>query len=539
MSDPSYHKRGRVPTLTELSASKSLPVEFLKTLGWNDTRRGVAIPYITPDSRLSSLRLRTALTGPDRFRWKKGSKAIFYGLEWLEEAKKAGFLVIVEGETDTASLLYLGIPAIGVPGVATFDSCWKICKEYIQPLIDAGIQIYVIKEPDQAGAELPGRVARYIPNAKVIPFVDIKDPNELLQSLGEDAAITFRQWMDSADEIPAPLPKNQESRRMSGDDEPVNFTHAVAVVNEPLTDTTGVKLTTLPEEVERLVSDEDDWDPISWAIYKLQNNIENCGSRRIFEHYGEHRVKSETGRPCHDYVHDCRASFPTSRLPVQRTLRKMAKVMEWKRRTLTFDKKCQLGLFWLKRFKVGHIYKFDVPFQNVDELEHTIAKAKEIAENRKDQFPDGGVQAYQVDRRRKVVTVYIFAPGYKALRKSKAGRKQKYPSEVVYEGDFNAGVAKFLKLTDGSWLKDSLLAEGELETVFIVKGKNRIVPFGKFGKVLGLFKLTLKCPVCPEQTFDKGWFDPEKHDEVEVTEGGVTYRGVVNKSPPGELKEAA
>ena len=99
---------------------------------------------------------------------------------------------------------------------------------------------------------------------------------------------------------------------------------------------------------------------------------------------------------------------------------------------------------------------------------------------------------------------------------------------------------KFLELTDGSWLKDSLIGEGELEAVQqIVWGKNRVVPFGKLGKVLGLFMLTLTCPVCGEQTFDQGWFDPEKHDEVQVIEDGVTYLQVVNKSPPGELKEAA
>ena len=76
------------------------------------------------NGKLFSLRYRTALTAPDRFRWKKGSRAIFYGLEWLEDARKAGCLVINEGETDLASLKYVGIPAIGVPGMATFDSCW-------------------------------------------------------------------------------------------------------------------------------------------------------------------------------------------------------------------------------------------------------------------------------------------------------------------------------------------------------------------------------------------------------------------------------
>ena len=52
----------------------------------------------------------------------RGSKGkiCLYG-EWkLPGIRKAGYAVLVEGESDTQTLWYLGIPAIGIAGASMF-----------------------------------------------------------------------------------------------------------------------------------------------------------------------------------------------------------------------------------------------------------------------------------------------------------------------------------------------------------------------------------------------------------------------------------
>ena len=76
-------------------------------------------PYHLPDGTPAPRhRLRTALVAKEGSHWSKGSGEIVpYGLERLEEARKAGYLVLVEGESDCWTLWYHHFPALGLPGV--------------------------------------------------------------------------------------------------------------------------------------------------------------------------------------------------------------------------------------------------------------------------------------------------------------------------------------------------------------------------------------------------------------------------------------
>ena len=61
-------------------------------------------------------RIRTALVAQEGSRWNSGEgKIVPYGLERLDEARKAGYLVLVEGESDCWTLWYQGFPALGIP----------------------------------------------------------------------------------------------------------------------------------------------------------------------------------------------------------------------------------------------------------------------------------------------------------------------------------------------------------------------------------------------------------------------------------------
>jgi len=146
-------------TLEAYAASKNLPVKFLtsddvaledgtcyvKEVG-NEVP-AVEIPYADRDGELLTNRYRIAVAGDDKFRWEKGSTTTLYGLHKLEEAEKAGYVLLVEGESDCHVAWYRGLPAVGVPGVDNWREGWALHLNGIP-------KIFVVVEPDEAGKKL-------------------------------------------------------------------------------------------------------------------------------------------------------------------------------------------------------------------------------------------------------------------------------------------------------------------------------------------------------------------------------------------------
>ncbi len=147
-------------TLEEYAEAKRLPVDFLKKLGLRDAKyqgsEALRIPYYSPDGSETAVRFRLALKKSDegdlRFKWRTGSKTSLYGLERLEGDRKAGYVVLVEGESDAHTLWLHGIPALGIPGVDTWKPQWA---EYLE-----GIEtIYALIEPDGGGETLKKKLS--------------------------------------------------------------------------------------------------------------------------------------------------------------------------------------------------------------------------------------------------------------------------------------------------------------------------------------------------------------------------------------------
>jgi hypothetical protein len=143
------------PTLENYAEAKGLPVEFLQRFGLRDQKYqrqpAVRIPYRGTDGSEVAVRYRTALEKTegtdDRFKWRTGSKAQLYGLWRLDGVRKAGYVVLVEGESDTQTLWYHGIEALGIPGANN----WK--PEFAEHL--EGVErVYVVIESDQGGETL-------------------------------------------------------------------------------------------------------------------------------------------------------------------------------------------------------------------------------------------------------------------------------------------------------------------------------------------------------------------------------------------------
>src|SRR5262249_47342387 len=136
---------GRSVTLEALARAKRLPVDFLKELGLHDLPAGgVGIPYSDVDGADIAVKKRTALKATDGSYWPKGSPLAAYGLWRLADANKAGFLTLVEGESDCWAMWHHGVPALGVPGA---NAAKTIQREHIQGLDT----VYIHREPDRGG----------------------------------------------------------------------------------------------------------------------------------------------------------------------------------------------------------------------------------------------------------------------------------------------------------------------------------------------------------------------------------------------------
>ncbi len=120
---------GQPATLENYAAYVGLPVGFLKEIGLTqityDHASAVRMPYLDQSGEEVLLaRYRVALTGKPKVKTKRGDKHRLYGLWNLEAARKAGYVWLVEGESDAQTLWYHGEPAAGIPGANGWKAEW-------------------------------------------------------------------------------------------------------------------------------------------------------------------------------------------------------------------------------------------------------------------------------------------------------------------------------------------------------------------------------------------------------------------------------
>lgn len=176
-------------TLEEYAFSKRLPAEFLKkdcgasTGRDKDKKTFLKLPYFNEEKENPIFRKRYA---QKEFRWSWGSsgKLILYGDWRLPEIRKAGWAILVEGESDTQTLWYLGFPALGVPGAANFR------PKMVPKLQD--LKLYIHVEPDKGGETFLQKITRTLKEEEFIGEVytwsckgfGVKDPSQLYLDKG-------------------------------------------------------------------------------------------------------------------------------------------------------------------------------------------------------------------------------------------------------------------------------------------------------------------------------------------------------------------
>lgn len=133
-------------TVADLAQHKMIPLEFLqKTCKIKQNGHGVIFGYFKQDGNPARNRIRHGISGHD-VRWTTDHKPIVpYGIWHLRE-KPYPFLWLVEGESDSWTLWYNKIPAIGIPGA-------NMSKLIDLAHVANAKEIYISHEPDKAGDE--------------------------------------------------------------------------------------------------------------------------------------------------------------------------------------------------------------------------------------------------------------------------------------------------------------------------------------------------------------------------------------------------
>jgi hypothetical protein len=185
-------------TLGDYSRGKRLPADFLQGLGLRDVtyldKPAVRFSYPDEVGQEIALRFRVSLDGTEKFRWRSGDKPVPYGLKLLREARKAGFVVLVEGESDCHSLWFYEIPAIGIRGANNWRDGWATYLEGIE-------RIYAVIEPDQGGKTLREKLTACEVIRNRLHLVQLgvcKDPSDLHLAAPHKFRARFEAFLEDA-----------------------------------------------------------------------------------------------------------------------------------------------------------------------------------------------------------------------------------------------------------------------------------------------------------------------------------------------------
>ncbi|MGH7046805.1 MAG: hypothetical protein ACREE2_10530 [Stellaceae bacterium] len=184
--------------LVDYAEAKRLPVDFLTANGLREiTFEGapaIRIPYFAQDGTEPAIRFRVGLDG-DRFRWRKGSRLRLYGLDRLPAVREAGYVVLVEGESDAQTLWLHDFPALGLPGAGNWDEARDA------PLLAEIATIFVVVEPDRGGDAVMSWLRRSSigQRTKLVRLQGAKDPSALYLADPEGFRIAFQRALDAAE----------------------------------------------------------------------------------------------------------------------------------------------------------------------------------------------------------------------------------------------------------------------------------------------------------------------------------------------------
>lgn len=202
-------KRDKSYTLAQYAFEKRLPEEWLQKECFLSTGKDrkdgtlyMKIPYLDENGKESTYRKRYAHKD---FRWKYGSagKIGLYG-EWkLSRIRDAGYAAIVEGESDSQSMWYMGISTLGVPGASMF-------KPHMAGMLQ-DLRIYIHQEQDRGGETFMKKMLSGLREGGFLgemyrwscgAIKGCKDPSDVYMKFGkEEAAKKILKLIQGAEKI--------------------------------------------------------------------------------------------------------------------------------------------------------------------------------------------------------------------------------------------------------------------------------------------------------------------------------------------------
>lgn len=111
-----------------------------------------------------------------------------YGLWQIEAIRNIGYAVLVEGESDSQSMWYMGISTLGIPGASMMRADWAGVLQ--------DLKLYIHVEPDKGGEAFLAKVTRALREGKFVGEVykwscrtlGCKDPSEVYMKYGKEEA---------------------------------------------------------------------------------------------------------------------------------------------------------------------------------------------------------------------------------------------------------------------------------------------------------------------------------------------------------------
>jgi DNA primase len=165
----------------EAAALFRLGVVTSPLAGHEQYRGRLAIPYLTP-AGVVNLRFRCAASHDceaehhPKYLSAEGAGSNLFNV--LDLKKDSPFVCVAEGEIDTMSLSLAGLPAVGVPGVDTWQKHFSRCLEDFEV-------IYAFGDGDKAGGKFSNFLARET-RARPIRMPNGKDCNDIFREQGAD-----------------------------------------------------------------------------------------------------------------------------------------------------------------------------------------------------------------------------------------------------------------------------------------------------------------------------------------------------------------
>jgi DNA primase len=172
--------------ISELVAAKFQLGTVTEPLNGHEMHVGwLSIPYITASGSCVGFKFRRIDDGKPKYGSPTGQKAHLYNV--CDITLQSPYIVVCEGELDAVITSgMLGIPAVGVPGVASW-------KPHFPKLFGGYDTIYIVGDNDvkedgsNPGAEFAKRVANEVMNSTIVTLPPGMDINDYYLVHGADA----------------------------------------------------------------------------------------------------------------------------------------------------------------------------------------------------------------------------------------------------------------------------------------------------------------------------------------------------------------